>query len=217
MTGSYSREIPGDTCRRPRAVSIWTKCVAAALLLPGAATVRADDAGSSLVRTEVVVILPTVQMRDQEGRAVDLRKLVGTGKPVVVEFFFTSCTTICPVRSATFGSASAVLSERGRSARFVSISIDPEHDTPDRLREYRKQFRRRPAEWHLLTGSSDDVARIQSAFDARNPSDDRMLHRPITFVYTGRAGNWVRLDGMASGRDLAQVVTAVDPSGHPPG
>lgn len=174
---------------------------------------RATDAPAGPVRTEMAVDVPAVRLLDQDGRTVEFTELLGGGAPVVVEFFFTSCTTICPVRSATFGAANALLAGSGGSARFVSVSIDPEHDTPSRLLEYRGRFAKRPSDWHLLTGSVSDVTRMQQAFGAVSPSDDRMMHRPLTFIYTGHGTKWVRLEGMTSGRDLAHVVrTVVAPS-----
>lgn len=93
-------------------------------------------------RSEALYNLPSVQMVDKDGSDVDLRQLIEYGGPVMVQFIFATCSTICPVLSASFASAQPELDALGSGAyRLVSISIDPEQDTPERLSEYAKRFK----------------------------------------------------------------------------
>jgi protein SCO1/2 len=119
--------------------------------------------------------------------------------PVLLQFIFTTCPTICPVMSSTFSAAQDQLGPDPDHVRMISISIDPEHDTPARLREYAQKFNAKP-QWHFLTGKLDDVVAVQKAFDAYRGS--KMRHEPITFLRASPKEPWVRLNGLMSAAAL---------------
>jgi protein SCO1/2 len=75
------------------------------------------------------------------------------GTPYVVNFFFTSCGTVCPPIMAEMGAIGDGLAARGNPARIVSITVDPENDSPARLAEYAKKLGADPERWSFLTGS----------------------------------------------------------------
>jgi protein SCO1/2 len=81
----------------------------------------------------------------------------------------------------------------------VSISIDPEQDTPARLREYAGRFHAGPA-WHHYTGTVEASIALQRAFDAYR--GDKMSHVPVTFLRAAPGRPWVRIDGFASSAEL---------------
>ena len=87
-----------------------------------------------------------VAMVDQAGRPTTLREAIGTDKPVLLNFIFTSCTTICPVMSAGMSQLLSNLGAKWDEVRIVSISIDPERDSVDGLRAYAARYHaaRRP-------------------------------------------------------------------------
>src|SRR5215472_506696 len=78
---------------------------------------------------------PDVTLVDQAGKRVRLADELAAGDPVLLQFVFTTCSTICPVLSGTF----AAVQETLPRARLLSISIDPEVDTPARLAEYARR------------------------------------------------------------------------------
>ena len=79
--------------------------------------------------------VPDVTLVDQDGRSVRFRSDVLRDRVVVIDFVFTTCTTICPVLSSTFARLQDRLGERlAGSVQLVSISLDPVRDTPERLR-----------------------------------------------------------------------------------
>lgn len=149
--------------------------------------------------------VPEVELIDQSGTPVALRAFLGVDEPIALNFIFTTCTTICPVMTATFAQMRRELGTAGNKLRLVSISIDPEYDRPEILKEYAEQVGAGEG-WTFLTGDSDDISNVLVSFDAYAGS--KMNHRPITLLK--RPGNplWIRIDGLASGRDLAQEVTA---------
>ena len=143
---------------------------------------------------------PDVTLVDLNGVPVPLRQLLGTEEPILLQFIFTSCTTICPVLSATFGAAQEQINALGRPYRMVSISIDPEEDTPDRLRDYSKRFNS-GKQWVFLTGAPDKILAVEKAFDSY-ASNNKMYHQPYTFIRAHAGAPWVRLDGFLSTTDL---------------
>ncbi|HEX9669420.1 MAG TPA: SCO family protein, partial [Thermoanaerobaculia bacterium] len=79
---------------------------------------------------------PDAALVGMDGAPVRLREELQRAGPVVLHFLFTSCATVCPVLTGTLAAAQ----ERLPDVRILSISIDPEHDTPARLREYAARF-----------------------------------------------------------------------------
>lgn len=142
---------------------------------------------------------PDVKLVDSNGKPVSLRDSLEGGEPVMLNFVFTTCNTICPVTSATFSRVQEKLGSEHDKVRMVSISIDPEHDSPSRLNAYAKKFGA-GAQWSMLTGSIGNSIAVQRAFDAY--LGDKMNHRPITFIRKGVGKPWLRIDGFASADDL---------------
>ena len=85
-----------------------------------------DKSGYS-VSTESYEI-PDVKVIDQSGEVMKLGSIVNSDKPIALNFIFTTCTTICPVMTATFAQMRASLGESGKDLRMISITIDPEYD-----------------------------------------------------------------------------------------
>lgn len=149
--------------------------------------------------------IPDVQLIDESGASVTLRSILDVDKPIAMNFIFTTCTTICPVMTATFAQMRRELGEAGAQLRLVSISIDPEYDRPEILRKYAGQFGASSG-WTFLTGDGDDLSQVYRAFDSFAGS--KMNHQPLTLLKSPQSSSWIRIDGLASGADLAQEVTA---------
>ena len=158
------------------------------------------------MRTEADYLFPDVTLTNQDGQRVALRELLGGPKPVLLNYIFTSCTTICPVLSASFAQTQRSLGGEAENVRLVSISIDPEHDTPARLRDYAQRFRAADG-WELLTGSREDIVAVQKAFDAFR--GDKMNHAPLTFLRVSDDSPWIRFEGFPSADDLVQEYRAL--------
>ncbi len=144
--------------------------------------------------------IPDVNLVDMSGAMVSLRKVLGGDDPVMLNFIYTSCTAICPVMSATFAGVQDQLGAESKKVRMVSISIDPENDTPAKLQAYANKYQAGP-QWQMLTGSAENSIAVQRAFDAFR--GDKMNHSPATFIRAGGANQpWVRLEGFASAEDI---------------
>jgi protein SCO1/2 len=146
--------------------------------------------------------IPDIAMVDQTGQATTLRGAIGSDKPVLVNFIFTSCTTICPVMSAGMSQLLSNLGPRRDDVHVVSISIDPEHDTVDALRAYAARYHAAPS-WRFLTGSPAAVEAAQRAFASYRGGKNN--HAPGTFVRPAPGSPWIALDGLASAETLARA------------
>jgi protein SCO1/2 len=158
------------------------------------------------VRTLADYSVPRVALVREDGKNVVLSDEIGDGKPVVLSFVYTTCTTICPLTSMTLAQLQAGLGDARDKVHLVSISIDPEQDTPARLRDYAKKFGAGP-EWHHYTGTVDASIAAQRAFGSYR--GDKMNHTPVTLVRTGPDARWVRFEGFASADQLLAVLRPV--------
>ena len=138
--------------------------------------------------------IPHLAMIDQRGQEVVVTDLLDTDKPVLVNFIFTTCTTICPAMASIFQQVQMGLGEDAEDILMVSVSIDPEYDSVDALADYASRFRAGP-QWHFLTGTLENSIAIQQAFDAYR--GDKMNHAPMTLLRTGD-DTWMRFEGFAT-------------------
>jgi protein SCO1 len=117
---------------------------------------------------------PEFALTSQDGTRVTLGGY--RGKVVAVTFIFTSCKDSCPLLTAKMAQVQDALgADFGAKIAFVSITVDPERDTPDVLKRYAQAFGANPAGWAFLTGTPDaikDVARRYGIFVSKAPGDD---------------------------------------------
>jgi protein SCO1/2 len=136
---------------------------------------------------------------DQNGRATTLGEAVGSDDPVLVNFIFTTCTTICPVMSAGMSQLLTNLAAEQDRVRVVSISIDPENDTVQALRAYAARYHAPPS-WQFLRGTPAATEAAQRAFGSYRGGKNN--HEAGTFVRSAAAAPWIALDGFSSAQTL---------------
>ena len=155
-----------------------------------------DASASGPVKVSVLrYSVPDVALVRQDGRHVSLAAEMNDGRPVVLNFIFTSCGSICPLMSQVFGQFQHKLGAQSAKVHLMSISIDPEADTPAKLREYAHQFGAR-AGWQHYTGTLQASVEAQRAFDVYR--GDKMSHRAVTLMRAAPGQPWVRLDGFVT-------------------
>ena len=98
----------------------------------------------------VLGTLPAFTLTDQRGQPFGTRELAG--KVWVANFIFTSCEGVCPLLSERMAEVGRRGRKLGPDFHLVSISVDPERDTPDKLAAYGARFGANPASWSFLTG-----------------------------------------------------------------
>jgi protein SCO1/2 len=139
--------------------------------------------------------VPDVMLVRDDGASVSLPEEMNDGRPVMLNFIFTSCTSVCPLMSQMFSQFQERLGPDREAVHLMSISIDPEADTPSRLTAYAKRFGAGP-EWQHYTGTLDASLTAQRAFDIYR--GDKMSHPPVTLLRAAPGQPWRRIDGFVS-------------------
>src|SRR5215471_1703992 len=117
---------------------------------------------------------PEFTLTTQANGRLSLRDL--RGKVVAVTFIYASCADTCPLLTAKLAGLQAKLgADFGPKVFFASISVDPEHDTPEVLARYAQAHGARPAGWAFLTGTPAEILAVEKKygiFARRNPRGD---------------------------------------------
>lgn len=143
--------------------------------------------------------VPDLVLVNQEGKRLRFGEMFLGDKPVIIDFIFGTCTTICPVLSAGYANLQRKLPAQQEKVHLVSISIDPENDTPKVLKEYLRRYRAKPG-WDFFTGSRSDINVLMRALDAYIPN--KMSHYPLTLIWTPKDRNWIRINGLMSSSEF---------------
>jgi protein SCO1/2 len=143
--------------------------------------------------------IPDVTLLNQNGEEVHLKSYLDSDKLVAIDFIFGTCTTICPVLSVSFAHLQKNLGEDLNRVRLVSISIDPDNDTPELMKEHLQKYGAMTG-WDAFTGKREHIIQVLKAFDAYVAN--KMDHFPLTILRVPGEKQWVRLYGLLSASDL---------------
>ncbi|HVF50838.1 MAG TPA: SCO family protein [Pyrinomonadaceae bacterium] len=148
--------------------------------------------------------IPDVELVNQDGQKINFYRDLVKDKVVAINFIFTTCTTICPPLGATFARVQRELGERvGKDVSFISISVDPVTDTPERLKAWGAKFRA-GAGWTFVTGDKQQIDQLLNAFAATVAR--REDHSPTVIVVNDAKGVVTRTYGLAKPLQLIQVI-----------
>jgi protein SCO1/2 len=118
---------------------------------------------SEIGRREVKIAVPDFKLTDQDGKL--FRFAAARGKLVLVTFIFTTCPDVCPLLTAHFAAIERTLNDKQLKDYFLlSITTDPERDTPAVLRDYGERFKADLKHWSFLTGTRAELTRVWKAF-----------------------------------------------------
>jgi protein SCO1/2 len=158
------------------------------------------------------------ELLDQDGRPVRFVADVIGDHIVVMDFVYTTCTTVCPVLSAVFGQLQEKLGDRlGKEVVLVSVTVDPTRDTPQRLKAYAAKHNAQQG-WTWLTGTKVSIDKVLEGLGAYTPNFEE--HPSMILVGDGHTGEWnrffgfptadrimERVDGLAAAREQGAVQT----------
>jgi len=139
------------------------------------------------------------------------------GKTVLINFMYTACQDACPLTTATLVQVQKAFGARvGRDIFMYSLSVDPEHDTPEALGEYAKRFEVQPG-WLFLTGVKANIARIRASF-GDNPGLEASQSNHLSVIRLGieplerRAGypTW------STPKTIMRYLSWIEPNGQRP-
>jgi len=144
--------------------------------------------------------LPDITLLSQDRVRYKLRDIPKNGKPVALALNYTTCTTVYPLIAAGFANMQRKLGPDAQKVWFISISIDPEYDTPELMKDYLQKYRAKPG-WDFLTGTRKDVESLMRAMDTF-VKDKMDKHMPLTFIWLPGNDKTIRIDGLMGTRDL---------------
>jgi protein SCO1/2 len=151
--------------------------------------------------------IPDVSLVDQDGKPVLFYSDLVQGKVVLMNFIFTSCTTICPPMGATFAKVQKLLGERsGRDVHLISVSVDPGTDTPQRLQAWKQKLGGGPG-WTLVTGDKESITRVLKALGVYTASISD--HTPLVLAGNDAQGRWTRAYGLAPPAKIVELVDGI--------
>jgi cytochrome oxidase Cu insertion factor (SCO1/SenC/PrrC family) len=149
--------------------------------------------------------LPDLPLLDQNGRRVRFYSDLIKDKVVLISFFYTSCTYTCLMQGKVFSELQAELGERlGKDVFLVSVTMDPETDTPSRLKSWAAQHGLRKG-WTLVTGGKDDMAKLVGHLTG-NPLGRIEMHSAFIYIGNDRNNNWAATYGLAAPKELVKKI-----------
>jgi len=171
--------------RNLRTFAIIVVTMSSLLAIAGCHRESADSAAAASVLTDTKLV-------DQNGDTVSLASL--KGKPLVVDFIYTSCPGPCLMETAKFANVALRLgNDLGSKVTLVSISVDPEHDGPKQLLDYSRQQGADEKGWYFLTGGPADVDRALAGFKlSRQVEPDGSVGHLVDMMLIGPDGRLVR-------------------------
>lgn len=143
----------------------------------------------------------------QDGERLRLYTDLLRGRSVVISVFFTTCTGACPVIHAALERLQDRIADRlDKDVRILSITVDPENDTPEALKEYAARFKAKRG-WYFLTGTQDDVTAALKKLGqyVKEPND----HSGILLAGNDRTGLWKKIFGLGDPEEVIRVARSV--------
>lgn len=150
---------------------------------------------------------PNIELTTQDGRKVHFYDDLVKGKIVAIDLIYTSCGYSCPLETARLVQVQKILGDRvGRDIFFYSISIDPEHDTPEVLKAYAEKFHTGPG-WVFLTGKKQEIDFLSKKLGLySDPAASLDGHTPHLLIGNEPLGQWMRNSALDNPRFLSQMI-----------
>ncbi len=153
------------------------------------------------------MMIPDVEVLDQDGNALHFYRDLIKDKTVAINFIFTNCTTICPPLAATFARVQKEMGDKvGKDVHFISISVDPLTDTPERLKAWGAKFKA-GAGWTFVTGEKQEMDKLLNALGAA--VSKREDHTPALIIGNDAKGVWTRTYGLAKTGQIVGLILDV--------
>lgn len=153
------------------------------------------------------LVIPNVEVLDQNGNALHFYQDLIKDKTVAINFIFTNCTTICPPLAATFARAQKEMGDKvGKDVHFISISVDPLTDTPERLKAWGAKFKAGEG-WTFVTGEKQEIDKLLNALGAA--VSKREDHTPVMLIGNDSKDVWTRTYGLANPGQIVGLILDV--------
>lgn len=195
--------------RRPRSVAsgatLGAVLTAALLLAAAAPTAAAERTPESIEAARGY--FTDVELVDQHGDTQRLYSDLMDGKVVVITSMFTTCAAVCPVLTQKMERLQQAAGDRlGRDVHLLSISVDPEIDTPAKLRAYAERFGAAGG-WYFLTGPAENVETALAKLGYA--VEDKDAHSTVILMGNEQTGLWKKTNGLSSADSLVEIFRGV--------
>jgi protein SCO1/2 len=178
-----------------------------AVLFVSVAFVPAQHQNHKEEPTPAAKYFTDVELMDQDGRTLKFYSDVLKGKTVVINALFTTCTNVCPPISRNFERIQQALGERlGKDVFLVSITVDPDTDTPAKLKDYAQRFHARKG-WSFLTGKKENID--AALYKLGQYVEEKSQHKTVIIIGNESTGLWKKAFGLAAAEDLIALVEEV--------
>ena len=171
--------------------NILVLLIGAVLTFWGGHAAAAGDAGSIWGAD----YFPNIPLVTHEGKAVRFFDDLIKDKVVAINFIFTRCPDACPLETARLREVQKILGDRvGQDVFMYSISIDPEYDTPEVLKQYAEKFHVGPG-WLFLTGKKDDITLLRKKLGLYNEEEEGgnlQAHSLSLIIGNQSTGRWMK-------------------------
>lgn len=172
------------------------------LLLSASLVVAQEPAPSAAAK-----YFSDVELINQDGEKLRFYNDVLKNKVVIINAFFSTCTSVCPPMNRNLEKIQDALGDRlGKDAFIVSITVDPETDTPTRLKEYSRRFHARPG-WTFLTGKKENVD--WALYKLGQYVETKGDHSTVIIIGNEPKGLWKKALGLAKSDELLRIVEDV--------
>ncbi len=151
--------------------------------------------------------IPDIELIDQDGKRILFYSLMLKGKTVAINFVYTNCAAFCASQGAIFAKLQELLGDKlGKSVNLITITTDPETDTPERLKSWSEKFKAKPG-WTMVTGERQAIDEILKALTGDIGRTG--MHSPIVLIGQADNGVWIRDYGLADPEKLAEMIEQV--------
>ncbi len=159
---------------------------------------------------------PNVTLTTHEGTEVQFYQDLVKGKVVLINFMYATCTNSCPTYTANLVRVQQLFGDRvGRDVFMYSISLDPEHDTPQVLSQYAKNYGVQPG-WTFLTGSTANITTLRRRLGLRDPDPvvdaDKTQHIGVVLYGNERFDRWAACPALSEPKEIVKYIGWVDGS-----
>jgi protein SCO1 len=176
---------------------------------------RAPDPFSNYTAYRVDALrqhFPNVPLRTQDNQSVRFYDDVIKGKVVVIQFMYADCEKYCPMITPNLVRVQKELKQRGATqVSMISITVDPEHDTPQVLKAYAKQYGAAPG-WKFLTGTKADVDLIRRQLGVYDPDQQKIAHMNVLTIGKEPTGQWLAMEALGKPGNIVDTVLRLDPA-----
>lgn len=150
----------------------------------------------------VALSVPDIEVVNQDGRHVHFNSQVVDGRIAIVTGFFTNCSSMCPFTQEKLAQVAKLLGPRlGKDVVIVSVSVDPENDTPARMKDWGEKFHIGPG-WTLLSGNRAEVDTLLKSLGLF--VELRQRHQSALMIGNAATG-WVRISSWTPSEKLARL------------